>query len=157
MRILLPLRKVSSNKQSSNSSLSDSEDEGIRETASTTASESDQTRDLLVAVPPEEFQSDFIELPEVDSSPVDVEQQPNLHPQPPRKQPGQETAGKGTWKTTGLISASEAAVDNTSRTGSPLIRKRIALPDGGDTKSCKKLPMQDSKPPARDLISRLVR
>lgn len=153
MRVLLPLRKVSANKQSSNSSLSDEDEEAARETASTTASESDQN--VLVTLPPE-LLSGTAESPEVVSAPVDCqlqkeEQQSKFDLISPLKQPGNETSSKGKWKTTGLLSASETPTDTPALASSPLIRKRRVLPAGGDLKSCKKRPALDRKPPARDL------
>jgi hypothetical protein len=158
MRVLLPLRKLQANTQSSNSSLSDYEEEGQRDTESTTESETDQPHEVLGALPPE-----IIEVAEVDSGAADfkpqAQQQLELQhhqPEPPSKPPSQVAVSTGPWKTTGLQTPSEPSVDNPSRQSSLLPRKRRPSVEGGDSKLCKKRPALDKKPPARDLSSTMV-
>jgi len=149
MRVLLPLRKSQANKQSSNSSLSDLEEEGYLETVSTASSDNEQTSPLLVASPPQQFVS--FELPVGQSALVNSElqleqqEQVGVEQQAARSQPSQ-AARKGAWKTTGLNNPSEAVTGN-----SPLIRKRRAFPEEEECKLCIKRSALDRKPAARNL------
>lgn len=141
MRVLLPLRKVAANKQASNSSLSDLEDEGYREAELEDIPSADSENDnrFIAASFPQDHQA----LPSA-SAVASHHQHQELEGQ--AFGVAQEKASIGAApQTAGLKQA--ASVDR-GRAFSPVGKRKAA---GGDLKVSKKRPALDRKPPARDL------
>jgi hypothetical protein len=144
MRVLLPLRKVAANKQSSNSSLSDfEEEEGYREeeAGEILTSDTEHSHEFTAAAFPQEHQTSL------SASPVACQHQKRAFEYQLSAVPQAKVSVEAASQTAGL---KQAATFEPQRTFSPL-GKRKAVVDEADLKLCKKRPALDRKPPARDL------